>query len=68
MALDPEQEQLLIDKYSTTNPLGQVMQVAKNLPQDQAAKILKYSLASGDAPILVANNLHAYETDIVDQI
>ena len=68
MALSSEQEKMLIDKYSTTNPLEQVMQVAKYLPQDQASKILRYSLTSGDAPTTVANNLHVYETDMVDKI
>ena len=68
MALPLDQEQMLIEKYSTTNPLEQVLQVAKHLPQDQASKILRYSLSTGDAPTVVANNLRTYEMEIVDQI
>ena len=68
MPITPEQEQQLIAKYSTANPLGQVLQSVQYLPQDTASKILKYATQSGDSAQNVANNLHVYERDVVDLI
>ncbi|MEA4835187.1 MAG: hypothetical protein VB133_08635 [Anaeromusa sp.] len=56
---------MLIDKLSATDPLAQVAQVAKNLPQQEATKILKYATSSGDAPDVVAANLKAYDMDSI---
>ena len=44
-----EREKMLIDKLSATDPLAQVAQVAKHLPQQEATKILRYATSSGDA-------------------
>ena len=60
-----EREKMLIDKLSATDPLAQVAQVAKNLPQQEATKILKYATSSGDAPDVVAANLKAYDMDSI---
>lgn len=60
-----EREKMLIDKLSATDPLAQVAQVAKNLPQQEATKILRYATSSGDAPDVVAANLKAYDMDSI---
>ena len=68
MATFDEREKLIIDKLSATDPLGQVVQMAKDLPQAEASKILRYSLSSGEAPGVVAANLPNYDPDSVDKV
>lgn len=60
-----EREKMLIDKLSATDPLAQVAQVAKHLPQQDATKILRYATSTGDAPDVVAQNLKAYDMDSI---
>lgn len=68
MSTFADREKMLIDKLSATDPLGQVAQVAKHLPQQEATKILRYATASGDAPDVVAANLNAYEKDNIGSV
>jgi len=48
------------------NPHSQVLAVAANLPQDEATKILKYSMMYGEDPAAVAANVKGYESTIRD--
>ncbi len=68
MSTFEDREKMLIDKLSATDPLGQVAQVAKHLPQAEATKILRYATSSGDAPDVVAANLNAYDKDSIGSV
>ncbi|MEA4834958.1 MAG: hypothetical protein VB133_07485 [Anaeromusa sp.] len=58
----------IVSQATAQNSLQQVVRVAQQLPQDEAAKILRLSSATGDAPDVVAANLRNYDLNDVANV